>query len=302
MLTDLLELHRQTAGINTPTELVVVSNGCDNTAIAALRTLATRNDRMRVYAMKYRVDHVTALVAGLENSIGDWVATLDVGADEPAVVRRLFDCALNQGSEVVLGVPCVGRRPILEFISSRLFHRIFESIHGFSLAEETPSARLLSRAVVNAILRDDSPLVAFETLTARGGYRRSTVSSIQRNLADHAFGDRVRVRWRTLLGVSALPLRLASLLCGAVALGASSYSLFVIAIYLLKKDVVPGGTTVSLMLCVTFMMLALVLWLLCEYMQMLLDPGARRPRYEIVEEFGVGIRSTADILNVETEL
>src|SRR5690242_8453933 len=70
LLPELLELHRHMAGINTPTELVLILNGCDNAATAALRTLATHNDRIQVYVMKYRVDHATALVAGLENAVG----------------------------------------------------------------------------------------------------------------------------------------------------------------------------------------------------------------------------------------
>jgi hypothetical protein len=99
-----------------------------------------------------------------------------------------------------------------------------------------------------------------------------------------------------------VPLRLANLLCSISAVGALAYSFYVIVIYLVKDNVVPGWTTLSLMLSGMFMMFALVLWLLSEYMLMLLDPGARRPRYEIADEFGGQLRSSEDMLNVETEL
>ena len=299
---ELLEVHRELLAFDMPTELVAVLNGCDSQVVALLRDLTAKHDGIQAYVLKYHVDYATALVAGIENAIGDWVAMIDIGADDPAVIRSLFDCALTRGSEVVLGIPKAGPRPILRSIGSSLFHRTFEAIHGFNLMREAPSARLLSRTAVNAILRHDSPLVALETLTAEGGYQRSEVTSPQRNPVDRSFSERVRVRWRTLIGINALPLRLANLLCGVAAFGAFLYSILVVAVYLLKRDVMPGWTTVSLMLSLMFLMLALVLWLLSEYMLMLLDPTARRPKYEISEEFGGGIRRGGGLLNVETEL
>jgi polyisoprenyl-phosphate glycosyltransferase len=99
-----------------------------------------------------------------------------------------------------------------------------------------------------------------------------------------------------------MSLRLANLLCGMSAIGAWLYSFYVIVVYLLKGNVVPGWTTLSLMLSGMFMMLSLVLWLLSEYMVMLLDPGAKRPGYEISDEFGGQVQSSDNMLNVETEL
>jgi hypothetical protein len=252
--------------------------------------------------MQHKVDHATALMAGIENAIGDWVATIDVEADEPTIIRRLFESALREHAEVALSAPGTSKRQLVDLVISSLFHRAFRALYGFSLAREAPSARLLSRSVVNRLLCHDSPLIALETLTATGGYRRCVVPSVRRRAIHHTLGERVQVRWRTLIGINAMPLRLANLLCGIGAGCALSYSLYVIVIYLVKHDVIPGWTTVSLMLSGMFMMLSLVLWLLSEYMLMLLDPGARRARYEIADEFGGQIRSPGNILNVETEL
>src|SRR5882724_3170823 len=72
------ELHREISSLSTPTELVVVVNGDCGNALSALRDMTLRKERLQVYVMKYRVDHSTALMAGIENAIGDWVATIDV--------------------------------------------------------------------------------------------------------------------------------------------------------------------------------------------------------------------------------
>jgi glycosyltransferase involved in cell wall biosynthesis len=297
----LTELHREISSLDVPTELVVVLNG-GGAAVNVLRDAAERYDRLQVYVMKQRVDHVTAVMAGIENAIGDWIATIDLEADPPVIIRRLFESVVREHAEVALSIPDRARGTLIDVAISRLFHRVFRTLHGFSLATEAPSARLLSRAVVNSLLRHDSPLVAFETLTARNGYRRCVISGVQRASARLPRAERVRIRWRTLIGINALPLRIVNLLCGISAVCALSYSSYVVFIYLLKDNVVPGWTTVSLLLSAMFLALSLVLWLLSEYMLMLLDPGARRPQYEIADEFGGQLRSPDNMLNVETEL
>ena len=295
-------LHTEVNGLSVLTEIVVILNGPDRDAVSLLSNLTKHYEHLQVYVTKSRVDYSTALLAGIENAIGDWVATIDIQADEPIIIRRLFESALREHADVALSVSTHQGRSLLDAVISGAFHRVFRAFHGFSLTAEAPSARLLSRAVVNSLLCDDSPLIAFETLTARIGYRRCLVPAAQRNVMERGFQERVYARWRTFIGIDAAPLRLANLLSGIGAVGGLSYSLCIMLIYLIKKDVVPGWTTLSLMQSCMFMMLTLVLWLLSEYMLLLLDPAARRPRYEIVDEFGGQVRSQVEMVNVETEL
>jgi hypothetical protein len=170
------------------------------------------------------------------------------------------------------------------------------------LSYESPSARLLSRAVVNELAQQDSPLIAFETLLASSGYRKAVITACHRGGTRPSVTERARTRWRTFIGVGAAPLRLTNLLCGAGALMALVYSVYVVLVYFFKKDVVPGWTTLSIIISMMFLMLSLVLWMLSEYMLILLDAGARRARYEVAEEFASVLQPRRQLLNVETEL
>jgi hypothetical protein len=156
--------------------------------------------------------------------------------------------------------------------------------------------------VVNDVLQHDSPLIALETLTATAGYTRTRVSAAQRQAVRISVAERARSRWRTLIGINAAPLRIVNLICGVGALGALSYSLYVVVIYVVKADVVPGWTTLSLILSAMFLTMSLVLGVLSEYLILLLDPAARRGRYEIVEELSSGVQPRNKLLNVETQL
>jgi glycosyltransferase involved in cell wall biosynthesis len=296
-------LHAVAHSLDSPFELVLVANGCAPTVLAQLRTEAATLDNLQIYVLKLPVDHATALVCGLENAIGDWVATLDLEQDDPAVIGRMQEAAIAGAAEVALGVPegAAVRRGAAEALLAKGFHAAFRAVHGYNLADEAPSARLLSRAVVNNVLQHDFPLVAFETVPATGGYRKVIVPLARRSGLALPLAERVHLRWRTLIGLNAAPLRIANAFCAAGAGLAFVYSVYVIVVYLMKESVVPGWTTVSLMLSGMFFMLSAVLWLLSEYLVLVLDAGARRARYEIGEEFASNVQTRRARLNVETE-
>ncbi|HEV2442140.1 MAG TPA: hypothetical protein VGT07_06430 [Steroidobacteraceae bacterium] len=302
-VTVLREVHRFAAAMSMPFELVILVNGLMPGGSEDVRSLARTLDSLQLYFMKRRVDYPTAVLAGLENAIGDWVATIDPACDDPAVLRDLVQAALREHCEVAVASP-MGRvrRGPMETVLSSAFHFVFRRLHGFSLALESPTARLISRAVVNDVLQHDSPLIALETLTAAGGYTRISVRAIQHSQLRLPIAERLRVRWRTLLGINAAPLRIANLICAAGALAALLYSIYVIGIYFFKSDVMPGWTTVSLILSAMFLTFSLVLGMLSEYLIMLLDVGARRGRYEIAEELASTVQPRSKLLNVETQL
>jgi hypothetical protein len=299
----LQELHAGVAALSMPIELVVIVNGAPPAVVAAVRALTRSLDGLQIYFVKRRVDYVTAVLAGLENAIGDWVATLDLACDEPTVVRELMLTALRDHVEIAIAAPGGRRqRGFGETLLAVGFHYAFRRLHGYSLAHEAPTARLMSRAVVNDVLQHDSPLIALETLTATGGYARASLRTAQRPATRLPVTERAKMRWRTLIGINAAPLRLANLICGLGALAALVYSVYVIVIYLFKSDVMPGWTTVSLIISAMFLTMSLVLGILSEYLILLLDAGARRGRYEIAEELSSGVQPRSKLLNVETEL
>jgi hypothetical protein len=296
-------LHQAVSTLPVSVETIVMLNPYRADALEAVRALSTRLPNLQVYALKTRVDFGTAIMAGMENAIGDWIATVDLATDDPALLGPLFEASLREGTEVALAIPDSKRqqRGIVDRILSNTFHRVFRTLHGYTLTDEAPSTRLFTRGVTNSLLQHDSPLIALETLTATGGYRKTTLSVTRRPGLRLPVVERVRARWRTLIGIDSKALRIGNLLCGLGAVVSVLYSLYTIGVYLFKDDVMEGWTTVSLMLSFMFFLISLVLWLLSEYMVLLLDASARRPQYEIAEEFCSNIQTRREQLNVEVQ-
>jgi len=296
--------HSAVSRIGTELELVVVANGLLPTAVDGLRALSASLSNLQVYVLQAPVSSQLALFAGLEHALGDWVAIARPESDPPDVIADLFHGAIRDGTDLVIAVdrdPPMDRMPTVRILSW-IFHRLFRAFHGFDLSQAAPSARLFSRTVVNAILQHDYPLVALDVLPATGGYRCTIVPYHRKQISTpDALLDLARERWRTLIGINAVPLRAANGLCALGALAAMLYSLYAALTYLFKENVVPGWTTLSLLMSGMFFLMSLVLWFLSEYMILLLDAGARRARYGIAEEFASNIQTRRQRLNVESE-
>jgi len=296
--------HAAVRRIGTVFEFVVVTPpAIGGGAGPELRELLNELPDLQIYVLQGRVDRLSALLAGVENAVGDWVATLDLHADPVEAVERLYAKVLDEGTEVGLGLDARrgAYRNFGESILAGCFHAAFRALHGFDLNYEAPTLRILSRAVVNVILSHEYPQVAFETATATSGYRKSVLQLEGGAPQPRPIRERIAARWRVLIGMNAVPLRLANAVCVLGALVALAYSAYVVVVYLVKDNVAPGWTTVSLVLSAMFFMLSVVLWLLSEYMVMLLDVANRRPRYQIVEELFSPVQTRRQQLNVESE-
>src|SRR5262245_46306163 len=109
----LRNLHESASRIGMPFELVVVVN-CEHTQLSGgLRSLTRALDSLQIYFVRRRVDYVTAVLAGLENAIGDWIATLDLARDDPGVIHDLMAAARRAGSEVAVAAQVRPRRGLV---------------------------------------------------------------------------------------------------------------------------------------------------------------------------------------------
>ena len=231
------------------------------------------------------------------------MATLDLEQDDPTVIGRMQEAAIAGAAEVALGVPegasvrAGPPTPSSRGGSTRRFAQCtattWPTKRPLPGSCRAPSSTMCCSTIS---LWSRSKLFRPPAATARSSCRSRARAGRALPLA-----ERVHLRWRTLIGLNAAPLRIANAFCAAGAGLAFVYSVYVIGVYLVKESVAPGWTTVSLMLSGMFFMLSVVLWLLSEYLVLVLDAGARRARYEIGEEFASNVQTRRARLNVETE-
>lgn len=95
---------------------------------------------------------------------------------------------------------------------------------------------------------------------------------------------------------STAPLRMASTVCSVGAILSLLQSAWAMGVYVLKGDVAPGWTTLSLQMSVMFMLLSIAVGAIAEYVGGLSRSG--RPPYHVLRQRSSSVTSSRERLNV----
>lgn len=269
-------------------EILLVDNGSADATGDVVKKLLARHRCLRYLRLTRPADDETAVLAGLDAAIGDYVVTLNPDFDPPAEIPAMVD-SCRAGNDLVLGVDRHPTRPGFAYRAMRsLFRAVAGRLVRFDPVTGTSVFRVLSRQAVNALVKvrlrkRHFAIVAADVglTTAPHPYDRISRSGRQ---PTHRLFRSLRLGLSVLVHNSLVPLRIASalgLLGSALSL---AYSLYVVAVYVLKQDVMPGWTTLSLAISGLFGLAFLMLALMGEYLGRLLEESSARPLYHLRDE------------------
>ncbi len=282
------EAHQRLTEQYSNFEILLIDNGSPGSATKAVQQQLSRFKCVRYLRLSRKIPAETAITAGMDSAIGDFVVTLDPQGDPLGEMVAMIElCRSNQ--DIVLGLD---RSPPPAGLIYRFLRATFVWLSRLLLNVQilvgTTTYRVFSRAAVNALTRIRTRRRYLTVLAAEIGLntaiypydRRPTAGSYDVRSVPSA----VRVGLSVLLHYSILPLRLVSLtgLVGsAMSLG---YSVYVVIVYLIKPDVAAGWTTLSLQVSGLFLLVFMMLALLGECVGRLMEEGLDRPLYHIRDE------------------
>jgi len=135
-------------------EYLFINDGSRDKTLSILRSLAKEDSRVRYVSFSRNFGKEAALYAGLENSKGDYVVTLDADLQHPpklipsmyeAVANGEFDCAATRR------ISRKGEPRLLSFFS-RCFYKVINSISETQIVDGAQDFRFMTRQMVDAIL------------------------------------------------------------------------------------------------------------------------------------------------------
>lgn len=284
-------------------ELIVVDNASRDDSVQQLKKLTAESGvaNLQVYALTKEVDADTASWVGLENALGDYVAVLDPMLDDAAFLPAMLEKAMS-GSDVVFASNRERPRQTWAYRgASAAFDRLYHRIAGIHLATEAPSYRLLSKTVVNFILQHPQPALSYRHLPATGGFARANLSYSAQPCSTTAkpLAESLDRGLRLLVATTRAPLRLVAALSLFGAVANVLYSLYVVAVALLKSDVAPGWVSLSLQQSGMFFLISLVLFVLGEYILQMARLTGEGPSYHVAQEFTSARITRREKLNIE---
>lgn len=301
--TILLELTQALSEICRDYEVIVVDNGSEDESVRVLKDLTGGQGlpNLQILALTKSVDIDTASWIGLEHALGDFVAVIDPLVDDieflPVMLRKA-----GEGADVVFAR---NRNRPVQGLAYRVLYGLFNAVYrwfnGIDLTRDAPQFRVLSRSVMNFILRHPVPTTTYRHLPATGGFAKSYLDyeAPIRAGAHKSLWEGIDRGIRLLISSTQLPMRivLALALFGAVA--NLLYSLYVIAVAIWKVDIAPGWVTLSLQQSGMFFLISLVLLVLGEYVLHMARLSGEGPTYHVALELTSAVITRHTRLNVE---
>jgi len=139
-------------------ELLFIDDGSvDNTMSCIKECVSDRNSlpiTVKYVSFSRNFGKEAALYAGLQNAVGDYIATMDADLqDPPALLQEMYRILITEDYDNVATRRATRKgEPVIRSFFARMFYRIINSISKPSIVDGARDFRLMNRTMVDAIL------------------------------------------------------------------------------------------------------------------------------------------------------
>lgn len=279
-------------------EIVLVNDGSTDGTREIMYDLIASYPETVCVNLSRNHGHQLALTAGLSIACGERVMIIDADLQDPPELLGVMMDKMDDGADVVYGQR--RRRPgenVFKLWTAKGFYWLINKLSDTTIPSEAGDFRLLSRRVVDAIIRMPERHRFLRGMVAWVGFRQEAITydRQERRAGETKYSthDMAQLAVNAITSFSVRPLTMTSWIAfamGLVALGLFVYSL----LSWLLADTVAGWTSLMAGMALLGSIQLFVLWIFGEYLGRIYEETKRRPLF-IVEEVERGDQRGADV-------
>jgi glucosyltransferase len=134
--------------------LLFVNDGSIDDTLDIIKKLALRNDNINYISFSRNFGKEAAIFAGLEESVGDYIALMDADLqDPPSMLNEMYLTIINEGYDCV-ATKRISRKgePKIRTYFAKVFYKILNSISGTEIVDGARDFRLMTHQMRDSIL------------------------------------------------------------------------------------------------------------------------------------------------------
>ncbi len=276
-------------------EVLIIDNGLSASEFKGIEQLLPAVPCLRVIRLSRSHDTDTAIFAGIEASIGDFICTL-YNSDPTIMLPKLIE--KTQQHDIVFGVAQnLQRKGRLEDMGARIFYWYSRRYLNIDIPNGSTYFICMNRSAANALTRSGRFMRHIRHMSKQVGFN---TANYEYDLPDDArrythvhSGTLVARAIDLISNYSSHPLRVLTYFGIFAGLMNIVYGLYVVIVNLSSNDVAKGWTSLSLQSSFMFFVLFMILAVLAEYIGKILNETQHEPPYHIMRELSSTI-SIAD--------
>jgi dolichol-phosphate mannosyltransferase len=272
-------------------EIVLVNDGSRDRSWQIMQELSRRDPRVLAINLSRNHGHQLALTAGLDLCAGARILIIDADLQDPPELLPAMMAQMDaQSADVVYGVRAVRNgETAFKRSTAKLFYRGMSQLASVDIPADVGDFRLMSRRALDALLSLPEQARFIRGMVAWVGFKQVPFVYDRAGRATgrskYSWSKMVSFGFDAVTGFSIAPLRMAShfgllLIAGSVLLTVYSAARW------WAGDVVPGWTSLILVVVLLGAAQMLVLGLIGEYLGRLFLEAKRRPLYIVSEIAG----------------
>ena len=286
ILKTISRVRKTLDGMRKDYEVIVVNDGSHDRTLSILSRASETFPQLRVINLARNSGHMAALTAGLDNSKGRWVVSMDGdGQDPPELIPDMISEAVNNHSDICFMVRLDRKQDAWRHrLFSPIFYKALNRATGGKAPLQAADFRLMSDRVVdtlrnlpetNRIYRVITPELGFSSVSLT--YNRQTREAGE---SKYRFLKLAILAIRSLIATTGAPLRWLANLSIAIAGISFFYSCFVFVAGLIGSGP-PGWASLSLLLSSILFIQSLAMAVICEFLLSILADVRNRPLYQL---------------------
>lgn len=282
------ELGKVVAGMQEyEFEYLFVNDGSKDKTLCLLKELAEKDERVKYVSFSRNFGKEAALLAGLQNAKGDYVATMDADMqDPPALLPELLSYVAS-GEYDNAATRRVTRKgePVIRSFFARSFYKLMQHMTDINIVDGARDYRVMNRAMVDSIIALQEYNRFSKGIFAWVGYETKWVEfeNVERAAGETkwSFWKLLRYSVEGIVSFSNTPIHLASYL-GLGLTGISVLALiFIVVRALLFGDPVAGWPSLACLITFLGGMQLFVIGVMGQYISKTYLEVKKRPHYII---------------------
>ena len=302
----LSETIEQLRSIVSHYEIILVDDGTDDDTRDRVKSLLARYDFVRLLRLSRHFGEETAIAAGLDAAIGDYVVVMLPNMDPPSLIPRFFERVRSNAADLVYGVRLHRKNePVWYRAGASIFYGYVNGVIKAGLPRDSTQFRCMTRQVVNAITKIRDPESYLRTLTSYVGFRKEALAYAPINRNGRALarpvGDAFHLLRSLTIDYSTQPLRFVAWLAVFLAVTLTVMSGWQFYAGQLDPARARVIDPVLFVLSIQFLIVTVVLAAIAAYVASVSRRTRARPAYYVQEEHTSSVLLSESRRNVVAE-
>jgi dolichol-phosphate mannosyltransferase len=274
--------------INISYNIIFIDDGSTDDTWRIIKELSSKDKNIKAVKFSRNFGHQAALFCGIQKAEAEYVLILDVDLqDPPELLEKMYKKIILGNANIVYAQRAKTNEKFFKKITSILYYKIFNFLSDIKIPEQTSDFRIFDKKVLFELKKFKERNLFYRAIIPWMGFKSESVIFQRPNRIEGKTGwslkKMINFGLDGIISFSNYPMRFSFFLSIFMCFIFIALSLYALHSYMLK-DIVPGWTSIFLIICFFNIIIFFLLGLISEYVGRVHQEVKNRPNFISSEE------------------